>query len=132
MEENAAGTVLAWQNARDEVIKPTVDNYAGNIVKFIGDSFFVEFSTVQNAVNCAVNLQKNLALASPLKFRMGINIGDIVDDGVDIYGEGINIAARLEGRAEKGCICISSSVYEQVKNSIRYRYDDLGEQEVTL
>ena len=80
----------------------------GQIVKLTGDGFLVEFSTIQNAVNCAIAIQRGLAPSS-LDFRMGVNLGDIVDDGEDIHGEGVNIAARLEGLADPGGICMASS-----------------------
>ena len=89
----------------------------------------VEFPTVQDAVNCAIAMQSGL-VSSSLDFRMGINLGDIVDDGEDIHGEGVNIAARLEGLADPGGICISGSVHEQVRNRIKASYEDLGDKEV--
>jgi adenylate cyclase len=129
MEADTDGTVAAWQAAREEVIKPSVANYSGNIVKLTGDGFLVEFPTVQNAVNCAIAMQQGLATSS-LDFRMGINLGDIVDDGEDIHGEGVNVAARLEGLAESNGIVISASVHEQVRNRIEADYVDMGAQEV--
>ena len=101
MEEDTNGTVAAWQDARKDVIKPKVAEYSGKIVKLTGDGFLVEFPTVQDAVNCAIAMQQGLASGS-LDFRMGVNLGDIVDDGEDIHGEGVNVAARLEGLAEPG------------------------------
>ncbi len=129
MEKDTDGTVSAWKAARDDVVEPTIDDQSGHIIKFTGDGFLVEFPSVQNAVNCAIQLQERLA-SNTLKFRMGINLGDIVDDGKDIHGEGVNIAARLEGLAEPGGICISGSVHEQVRNRIDAIYEDMGEQEV--
>ena len=89
----------------------------------------VEFQSVQNAVACAIQLQVGLS-ASSLDFRIGINLGNIVDDGKDIHGEGVNIAARLEGLAEPGGIYISGGVYEQVRNRIDANFEDMGEQTV--
>jgi len=129
MEADTDGTVVAWQAAREAVIKPEVGNHSGKIVKLTGDGFLVEFPTVQDAVNCAITMQIGLA-SSTLNFRIGINLGDIVDDGEDIHGEGVNIAARLEGLAEPGGICISGGVYDQVRNRIKAEYRDEGEQEV--
>ena len=111
MEEDTDGTVVAWRAARDDVIEPLVAERSGRVVKLTGDGFLVEFSTVQDAVNCAIELQQKLA-ASRLDFRMGINLGDIIDDGRDIHGEGVNIAARLEALAEPGGICISGGVFD--------------------
>jgi adenylate cyclase len=129
MENDTDGTVAAWQDAREEVIKPNVAAYSGKIVKLTGDGFLVEFPTVQDAVNCAITMQHGL-VSSSLNFRMGINMGDIVDDGEDIHGEGVNVAARLEGLAEPGGICISGDVYNQVRNRIDANFEDRGEQEV--
>ncbi len=129
MELDTDGTVAAWQAARQEVIKPTVADHSGKIVKLTGDGFLVEFSTVQDAVNCAIAMQRGLA-SSSLDFRMGVNLGDIVDDGEDIHGEGINVAARLEGLADPGGICISGDVYNQVRNRVDAIFEDMGQQEV--
>jgi len=129
MEDDTEGTVAAWSEARDTVLKPKVEEREGRIVKFTGDGFLAEFNTVQTALECAIDLQNNLA-DSTLEFRMAVNLGDIIDDGEDIHGEGINIAARLEGLAEPGGICISGDVYNQVKNRVDAEYEDIGLQEV--
>ena len=126
MEQDSAGTVAAWQDAREDVIKPRVGEFSGNIVKLTGDGFLVEFPTVQNAVRCAIALQEEL-VSSPLNFRMGVNLGDIIDDGEDIHGEGVNIAARIEALADEGGINISGMVYESVRNRIDATYEDQGE-----
>ena len=111
------------------MIGPAIDGHSGRIVKLTGDGFLAEFTTVQDAVKCAIVMQKGLA-ASPLDFRMGINLGDIVDDGEDIHGEGVNIAARIEALSDVGGICISGGVYDQVRNRLDQRFEDLGEHEV--
>ena len=129
METDTDGTVEAWQDAREDVIRPRVSDHSGKIVKLTGDGFLVEFPTVQDAVNCAIAMQQGLADSS-LNFRMGVNLGDIVDDGEDIHGEGVNLAARLEGLAEPGGIVISGGVYDQVKNRIDADYEDMGLQKV--
>lgn len=129
MEHDTDGTVSAWQLARQEVINPTVNAHSGKIVKLTGDGFLVEFSTVLDAVNCAVAMQKGLE-SSNLEFRMGINLGDVVDDGEDIHGEGVNIAARIEALAEPGSITITGSVYDQVRNRVDYHFVDSGEHKV--
>ena len=129
MEADSEGTVAAWQDAREDVVKPSVGEFSGKIVKLTGDGFLVEFATVQDAVNCAIAMQRGLA-SSSLDFRIGINLGDIIDDGEDIHGEGVNVAARLEGLAEPGGICISGDVYNQVRNRIDAGYRDMGLQEV--
>ena len=129
MEDDTDGTVAAWQVARDNVVEPFVSDHSGKIVKLTGDGFLVEFPTVQDAVKCAKAMQERLA-SNTLNFRMGVNLGDIIDDGQDIHGEGVNIAARLEGLADPGGICISASVHEQVRNRLDYRVEDMGEVEV--
>ena len=129
MEEDTEGTVMAWSDARDNVVEPKIDVANGRLVKFMGDGFLAEFSTVQTALECAIAIQNGVKDNS-LKFRMAVHLGDIIDDGKDIYGEGINIASRLEGVAEPGGICISGDVYNQVQNRIPAEYEDMGPQEV--
>jgi len=129
VELDTDGTVAAWKSARDNVIKPLVDKKSGHIIKFTGDGFLVEFPSVQDAVFCAITLQAQLT-SSPLDFRMGINVGDIVDDGSDVHGEGVNIAARLEALAEPGGICVSGDVYNQVRHRIEADFRDMGEKEI--
>ncbi|MDP6405581.1 MAG: adenylate/guanylate cyclase domain-containing protein [Alphaproteobacteria bacterium] len=129
MEQDTDGTVAAWKAARSEIIDPTISGHAGHIVKHTGDGFLAEFPTVQAAVECAVAMQDRLA-TSRLDFRMGVNLGDIIDDGEDIHGEGVNIAARIEALAEPGGICISGSVHEQVRNRLMQSFADMGEVEV--
>ena len=86
MEQDTDGTVAAWHGARAEVIDPAISEYSERIVKHTGDGFLAEFPTTQDAVRCALKMQEELA-ASSLDFRMGINLGDIIDDGEDIHGE---------------------------------------------
>ncbi len=129
MEEDTEGTVMAWSDARDNVIEPQVDAADGRLVKFMGDGFLAEFTTVQTALECAITIQNGVKDNS-LKFRMAVHLGDIIDDGKDIYGEGINIASRLEGVAEPSGICISGDVYNQVRNRIPAEYENIGPQEV--
>ena len=129
MEEDTEGTVAACSEARDSIISPSINSRDGRIVKYTGDGFLAEFNTVQTALECGIELQNKLSENS-LEFRIAINLGDIIDDGVDIHGEGVNIAARLEEIAEPGGIIISGDVYNQVKNRINAEYKDLGPQEV--
>jgi len=129
MEQDSDGTVAAWQFARTEVIDPFIAEYSGRIVKHTGDGFLAEFLTVHEAVQCAVVMQAEL-VASTLDFRIGIDLGDIIDDGEDIHGEGVNIAARIEALANPGGICVSALVYETVRNRLDQRFEDLGEHEV--
>lgn len=126
MEQDTDGTVAAWHAARSDIIDPGIAEYGGRIVKHTGDGFLAEFATAQDAVRCAVFLQEGLA-ASSLDFRMGVNLGDIIDDGEDIHGEGVNVAARLEAIAEPGGICISGEAHALVRNRVDVPYRDMGE-----
>jgi adenylate cyclase len=129
MEADSDGTVAAWQDAREDVIKPRVAEFSGRIVKLTGDGFLVEFPAVQDAVSCAIAMQEGLA-TSILDFRMGVNLGDIIDDGEDIHGEGVNVAARIEALADPGGINISGEAHTMVRNRITANYEDRGEHEV--
>jgi adenylate cyclase len=126
MEADSEGTVAAWQAARSSVIDPAITGHAGRIVKHTGDGFLAEFATVQSAVECAVAMQDGLTTSS-LDFRIGVNLGDIIDDGEDIHGEGVNIAARIEALAEPGGICISGMVHDSIRNRLDQRFEDMGE-----
>jgi len=137
MNEDEEATVGAWQAARAEVIKPSIAEYSGRIVKHTGDGFLAEFATVSEAVRCAVNMQHGFAALNAdtpdprrMNFRMGINLGEITVDDDDIHGDGVNIAARLEGLAEAPGICVTSSVYDQVRKNVDCRFEDMGEHQV--
>ena len=110
---------------------------SGRIVKLMGDGVLAEFASVVDAVECSLDIQRatstrdaNVAVAEQIVFRIGVNLGDVIVDGEDIYGEGVNIAARLEGLAEPGGICISGDVQRQVKGKIEAAFEDIGEQRV--
>ena len=126
VEQDTDGTVSAWTALRSDVIIPTVSAHAGQIVKYTGDGFLAEFSSVQNAVECAISMQSDFAKSS-LGFRIGIGLGDVVDDGMDIHGEGVNIAARIEALAEQGDICVAAAVRDAVKNRVATMFEDMGE-----
>jgi len=120
-----------------EVMGSSIQHHRGRIVGTAGDSVLAEFASVVDAVQCAVEIQQVLRAKNSLlpedrrmDFRMGINLGDVIEEGDTIYGDGVNIAARLEGMAEAGGICISESAYQQIKNKLPLRYDYLGEHEV--
>jgi adenylate cyclase len=129
MEVDEDGTLAAWRGARADIIEPAIARHHGRIVKLTGDGFLAEFAAVSDAVVCAVALQTALD-AGTLAFRMGINLGDVVEEAGDIYGEGVNIAARLEALAEPGGICLSAGVYDQVKNRVEETFTDLGERQL--
>ena len=134
MELDEAGVVEAWRRARKEVIDPTVSRYRGRIVKLTGDGFLAEFSTVESAVKAALDMQAAFAAlfadrpAQRVAFRMGVNVGDIWVDSEDIYGAGVNVAARLEGLADAGGICVSGAVYDAVKHKVPAHYESMGPQ----
>src|SRR6266850_1870195 len=111
MEQNEAGTLAALKERRNGILQPLVSEYGGRIVKVMGDGVLVEFASAVNAVACAIELQKHMASANVslsddrhIVLRIGINLGDVIVEGSDLYGDGVNIAARLEGTAEPGGI----------------------------
>jgi adenylate cyclase len=126
VEQDTDGTVAAWQSARTGIIDPTISEHSGRNVKHTGDGFLAELTTVQHAVQCAITMQEGL-VENRLEFRMGINLGDVIDDGEDIHGEGVNIAARIEALPDPGGISISGSVYDQVRNRVDHGFEDMGE-----
>src|SRR5512136_3497373 len=136
MGEDEIGTIRTL-NAYKEVMANLIQHHRGRVVGTAGDSVLAEFGSVVDAVQCAVEIQqvlraKNAMLSETrrMEFRIGINLGDVIEEGNSIYGDGVNIAARLEGLAEAGGICISGSAFEQIENKLPLRYDYLGEHEV--
>ena len=129
VEEDTAATVEAWKTVRDNVLDPGVKRNSGRVIKLTGDGFIAEFPTVQSAVECAIELQLEIE-TNPLKFRMAVSVGDILDDGRDIHGEGVNIAARLEAIANPGGICVSGEVFNMVQNRVNESFVDLGAHKV--
>jgi adenylate cyclase len=134
MAADEAGTLAALKRHRETVFDPAVAAHNGRIVKLIGDGTIVEFASVVDAVNCALSVQRSGApapdrsTAQPaIVLRIGINLGDVITDWDDIYGDGVNIAARLEPLAEPGGVCISSIVNESIGNRIDARFQDGGE-----
>jgi adenylate cyclase len=128
------GTIARQQSCRAELIDPEIKSHGGRIVKTMGDGLLVEFPSVVDAVKCAAAMQlamadreANVPEIRRIQFRVGINLGDIVIDGDDILGDGVNVAARLEGEADPGGICISGDAYRQVVGKVDYAFEDLGE-----
>jgi class 3 adenylate cyclase/TolB-like protein/Tfp pilus assembly protein PilF len=120
-----------------EVFSPKIKQHQGRIVKSTGDGMLAEFPSVVEAVSCAVEVQCGMSLRNAgvpedqrLAFRIGINVGDVIAEPEDIFGDGVNIAARLEGLAEPNGICISQTVHEQIRDKLSYQFDDLGAQEL--
>jgi adenylate cyclase len=131
------GTLAALNALRRDLIDPKIATHHGRIVKLMGDGMLAEFSSVVDAVRFAAEVQQavaernaELAQDQHIEFRVGINLGDVVIDGDDIHGDGVNVAARLEGLAYPGGICVSGAVHDQVRDRIDLAFEDMGEQEV--
>ena len=136
MEQDEAATLATLQVYRD-AIDGLVARHRGRIVSTAGDSLLADFPSVVEAVQCAIEIQQELAGrnrslpdARRMAFRIGINLGDVMLHDGDLFGEGVNVAARLEALAEPGGICISRTVYDQVRNKLTVGFDDLGDQPV--
>ena len=137
MEANEADTLARLKTVRETLIDPKIAAHGGRIVKLMGDGALVEFASVVDAVECAVEIQRataglgaDVATGKPLEFRIGVNLGDVIVEGDDIYGDGVNVAARLERLAEPGDVLISGAVFDQVESKLRYRFAFLGDQRV--
>lgn len=137
MEADEAGTLVTLRERRKSVLEPTVRAHGGRIVKIIGDGVLIEFGSAVNAVAAALELQRNMSEANGslpddrrIVLRIGINLGDVIGEGADIYGEGVNIAARLEGLSEPGGVCISAKVHDEVAGKLDCNFEDMGEQTV--
>src|SRR5262249_2089561 len=137
MGTDEEGTLARLKAHRSELIDPKIAERRGRIVKTTGDGMLVEFASVVDALRCAVEVQHAMAERNAevpegtrIEFRIGINLGDIIIDGDDIHGDGVNIAARLEGIAEPSGICISESSYHQVRDKLAVGFEDMGEQQL--
>lgn len=129
------GTLARLRALRRDLIDPVIAEYRGRLVKTTGDGLLVEFASVVDAVRCALRVQQGMAILNTdvrsdgrIEFRIGINLGDVVVEGGDLLGDGVNIAARLEGLAEPGAICVSEDAYRHVKAKVEIAVQDLGEQ----
>ena len=137
MEQDEEGTLARIKSLRREVIDPNVKEHHGRVFKATGDGVLVEFASPVEAIRCAVRVQEALAAvgvedpSSALYLRIGINLGDIlIEEDGDVYGDGVNVAARLEQIAQPGGVCISGKVYEEVRGKLPYAFEDRGEQQV--
>ena len=135
MRADEEGTIERQKTLRRDLIDPEITGHGGRIVKTMGDGLLVEFPSVVDAVNCAVAVQGAMSdreASVPedlrIRYRVGINLGDIVIEGEDIFGDGVNVAARLEGLAEPGGVCISDMVYRNAHSGTGLRFEDLGDQ----
>ena len=137
MGADEEGTHECLKVHRRQLSDPKVKEHRGRIVKTTGDGMLVEFPSVVNAVRCAAEVQRamvdhdtNMAGDRRIRFRIGINLGDIIVDEDDIFGDGVNVAARLEALAEPGGICISRVVRDQIRDKLPYAFESMGEQQV--
>jgi adenylate cyclase len=137
MNEDETGTLARLKRHRAELVDPMIAEHRGRIVKLMGDGALVEFASAVDAVRCAAEIQRAMAKRNAeieprqaIEFRIGVNLGDIIIEGDDIYGEGVNLAARLEGLAQPGGLCISDLVHQLVRAGIDLAFEDLGEQHV--
>ena len=139
MGADEEGTHERFKAHLHELIDPKIREHHGRIVKTTGDGVLAEFASIVDAVRCAGEIQRamadrdrNLDLAEErrLRFRIGVNLGDVIADGGDIYGDGVNIAARLEGLAAPGGICVSGTVRDHIGDRLPYAFEDMGEQSV--
>jgi TolB-like protein/class 3 adenylate cyclase len=135
MGADEEGTLNRLKAHRRELVDPKIREHHGRIVKTTGDGMLVEFASVVDAVHCAAEIQRAMIDRSTettedkrITFRVGVNLGDVIADGDDIYGDGVNIAARLEALAEPGGICVSHTVHDQVRDKLSYAFTDMGEQ----
>ena len=137
MGEDEEGTLAALRAIRRELSDPKISEHRGRIVKTTGDGLLVEFQSVVDAVRCAVEVQRAMAERNAdvlserrIEFRIGINLGDIIIEDGDLFGDGVNIAARLEALAEPGGIYVSRIVRDEVRGRLEVAFEDLGEQQV--
>jgi adenylate cyclase len=135
MGRNEERTLANLKSARRTLIDPTIAAYRGRIVKTTGDGMLVEFASAVDAARCAIDVQRGMAVQNAdvsqevrLEFRIGVHVGDIIIDDNDIFGDGVNIAARLEGIAEPGGVCISDDAQRQVRGKLDVAFDDIGPQ----
>ena len=139
MGRDEEGTHDRLRGLLRDVIQPAADRHHGRIVKAMGDGLIAEFASAVNAVQCAIELQHGMAAADAnlpecrrIVLRIGVNLGDVIVEGSDLYGDGVNIAARLESIAEPGGIVVSGTAFDQVKNKVDTTFEDLGTQTLKI
>src|SRR5262249_171791 len=137
MGADEEGTLERLKALRRELLDPTIAEHKGRIVKTTGDGLLVEFASIVDAVRCAVAVQQamsernaGVAADSRIELRIGINLGDVIVEGDDLYGDGVNIAARLEALADAGGVFVSNTVHDHVRDRLPFGFQDLGEQQV--
>src|SRR6266568_2362726 len=135
MGADEEGTLARLKAHRRELVDPKINEHRGRLVKTTGDGILVEFASVVDALRCAVEVQRgmverNTGMPQRIDFRVGINVSDIIIDGDDIFGDAVNVAARLEGFAEPGGICVSGRVQEDTRGKLDIAFEDAGEQQL--
>jgi len=137
MGADEEGTHERLKALRRQLVDTKIQEHHGRVVKTTGDGMLVEFSSVVDAVRCAVEVQRamvdrniNIEEDKRIAFRIGVNLGDVIAEGGDIYGDGVNVAARLEALAEPGGICISGTVWDHIRDKLPYSFQDMGERNV--
>ena len=137
MEADEEGTLERLKALRHELLDPKIAEHHGRIVKTTGDGMLVEFASVVDALRCGVAVQQamperetSVAGDNRIELRIGINLGDVIVEGDDLYGDGVNIAARIEALADPGGVFVSNIVYDQVRDRLPFVFNDLGEQQV--
>ena len=137
MGDDEAGTLARLEGLKAEILDPLIAQHRGRVVKLMGDGFLVEFASVVDALACALAWQDAVEVRAmqvsedrAIRFRIGVNIGDIMVKGDDVYGDGVNVAARLEGMAEPGSVLVSRTVFDHAKGKVDATFEDLGEQEL--
>src|SRR6202035_3601481 len=137
MGADEEGTHERLKAHRRELVDPKISEHSGRIVKTTGDGMLVEFPSVVDAVRCAAEVQRGIidreagiSDGRRIRFRVGINLGDVIVDDDDIFGDGVNVAARLEALSDPGGCCISRMVRDQIRDKLTYAFEDLGEQSV--
>jgi adenylate cyclase len=137
MGADEEGTLAALKELRRELADPKIKEYHGRIVKTTGDGLLLEFASVVDAVRCAGEVQQamperntSVAAENRIELRIGINLGDVIVEGDDLYGDGVNIAARIEALVDAGGVFVSNTVHDQVRDRMPFAFEDLGEQQV--
>ncbi len=137
MGEDEAGTLARLEGLKAETLDPLAGQHHGRVVKLMGDGFLIEFASVVDALECGVAWQRAVETRAQLvpedraiRFRIGINLGDVIVKGEDVYGDGVNVAARLEGLAEPGSVLVSRTVFDHAKGKVAAVFEDLGEKEL--
>jgi adenylate cyclase len=133
MGEDEAGTMARLEGLKAEILIPLIAQHHGRVVKLMGDGFLIEFASVVDALTCALAWQEAVEARADqvsedraLRFRIGVNLGDVMVKADDLYGEGVNVAARLEGLAEPGSVLVSRTVFDHTKGKVAAAFEDLS------